>query len=115
MEVKGGELTDNEPNISDSQQVLTRVPEGKLHNAVKFLSGELGVGEPLQVDDENLRQRPEIQLLRGQLVLLTHRTVPEGHRHPAASTQLSHLLIMRRERLCVCVTRGSPPPVSPPW
>lgn len=60
-------------------RACVRVPEGELHNAVKLLSGELGVGEPLEVDDENLWQRPEIQLLCGQLVLLTHRTVPEAH------------------------------------
>lgn len=78
------------------------VPEGKLHDAVEFLSGELGVREPLEVDDENFWQRPEIQLLSGQLVLLTHRTVPEEHKRTSAS----HPFIMTRERPCVCVLPG---------
>lgn len=51
-------------------------PKGKLHDAVKLLSGELGVGESLQVDDQHLGQRPQVQLFCGQLVFLTHRTVP---------------------------------------
>lgn len=42
-----------------------QVSEGEVHDAVELLPGELGVGEPLEVDDENLRQRPEVQLLRG--------------------------------------------------
>lgn len=56
--------------------VCLLVPEGEVHDAVELLSAELGVGEPLQVNDENLWQRPEVQLLGGQLVLLTHRTIP---------------------------------------
>jgi hypothetical protein len=38
--------------------------------------GKLGKGKALQVDDENLRQCPQVQLLGGQLVLLAGRAVP---------------------------------------
>lgn len=34
------------------------------------------VGEPLEADDEDLRQHPEVELLGGLLVLLALGTVP---------------------------------------
>ena len=34
------------------------------------------VVEPLELDDENLRQKPDVDLLRGVLQLFTFRTVP---------------------------------------
>ena len=56
------------------------LPEGEVDQGVQLLSGELVVGEPLQVDDEDLREAPKIQLLSGELVKLTHRAVPT-HTH----------------------------------
>lgn len=74
------------------------VPEWKLYNALQFLSSELGVGKPLEVDDENLWQRPEIQLLRGQLVLFTNWTVPEN----TTNIILHHSQLIITKSLCVC-------------
>lgn len=51
-------------------------PNRKLHKGVQLLSGELGVGEALQVYDESLRQCPQVQLLGGQLVLFAVGAVP---------------------------------------
>ena len=82
--------------------VCVCVPEREVHDAVEFLSGELGVGEPLEVDDENLRQRPEVQLLRGELVLLTHRTVPAHTRTHAHTHTHTHTHFI--SYLCVKVT-----------
>lgn len=51
-------------------------PDRKFHKGVQLLAGELGVGKALQVDNECLRQLPQVQLLGSQLVLLAGRAVP---------------------------------------
>ena len=57
-----------------------------MDQGVQLLSGELVVGKPLQVDDEDLRAPPKIQLLSGELVKLTHRAVPtHTHKHTVHS------------------------------
>lgn len=79
------------------------VPEGEIHDGVQFLSGELGVGEPLEVDDQNLWQRPQVQLLGGQLVLLTHRAVPGTTDRTRTNQNLQRFALeMHRSNINIC-------------
>lgn len=55
-------------------------PEREVDDGVELLTGVLGVWEAFQVDNENLRKRPQIQLLSGELVLLAGWAVPEENR-----------------------------------
>lgn len=66
-------------------------PDRKLHKGIQLLAGELGVGKALQVDDERLRQHPQVQLLGGQLVLLAIGAVPRDGARVRTQTLSEHL------------------------
>lgn len=55
-------------------------PEWEVDDDVELFTGVLGVREAFQVDDEDLRKRPQIQLLSGELVPLTRWAVPKNNR-----------------------------------
>ena len=59
-------------NVGGHVQVLER----ELYHGVDLVPPVSVVGEPLEVDDQHLRQAPEVELLGGLLVLLTIGTVP---------------------------------------
>lgn len=52
------------------------VPEWEVNKRVQFIPHVAAVGEAFQVDHQHRRQRPQVQLLRGLLVLLAVWTVP---------------------------------------
>lgn len=53
------------------------LPEWEINQGVQFIPHVAAVGEAFQVDHQHRRQRPQVQLLGGLLVLLAVRTVPE--------------------------------------
>lgn len=52
------------------------VPEWEINKGVQFIPHVTTVGEAFQMDHQHRRQRPQVQLLSGLLVLLTVWTVP---------------------------------------
>ena len=48
----------------------------ELYDSVYLIPPVSVVGEPLQVDDQDLWETPEVELLSGLLVFLTLRAVP---------------------------------------
>lgn len=71
-------------------------PEREVDDGVQLLTGVLGVGEAFQVDDEDLRKRPQIQLLSGKLVLLTCWAVPKENKCTRFTTpvhQVQYILL----------------------
>lgn len=52
------------------------VPEWEVNKGVQLIPHVAAVREAFQVDNQHGRQRPQVQLLSGLLVLLTVWTVP---------------------------------------
>ncbi len=81
--------------IGDRDEVVHCPSVGRVDDVgrhVETVDGELGVGiqlvppiavvgEPLQADDQQCRQRPQVELLRSLLVFFTRWAVPDGRNH----------------------------------
>ena len=55
-------------------------PDWEFHNRIKLIPPVSIVGETFEMDDQDLRQGPQVKLLCGLLMLLTVGTVPEEKR-----------------------------------
>lgn len=95
---------ENFKNVSHLTQILKEhmqnQPEREVDDGVQLLTGVLGVGEAFQVDNEDLRKRPQIQLLRGKLMLLTRWAVPKEHQR----TKFNHSAKIVYHVRCILLT-----------
>ncbi len=95
--------------------VCVCVPEWEIDKGVQFIPHIATVGEAFQMNHQHWRQRPQIQLLGGLLVLLTVRTVP--------ARQHAHFMLAACVSPPVCcmfvstvfLTMGPLLPVFPLW
>jgi len=55
---------------------VAQLPNWVVNECVQFVSPVAAVREPFQMNDQYLRQFPQVKLLGGLLVLLTCRTIP---------------------------------------
>lgn len=61
-------------NLSQSHWAC--IPDGKVHHSVQLVPPTAVVRETLQVNDQNARQRPQVELLGGLLVFLARWAIP---------------------------------------
>jgi hypothetical protein len=56
--------------------IVRSVPDREVHHRVQLVPPAAIVGKTLQVDHQDARQRPQVKLLCGLLVLLTGGAIP---------------------------------------
>lgn len=96
--------------------VCVCIPDGKVHHCVQFVPPTSIIGESLQVNHQNARQRPQIKFFGGLLVFLTCWTVP----FIKEKNKRVLILTLKWSEADWCwrggkLTRGRVLPVSPWW